>query len=110
MTEGTRANGINSAKNGCSYIVMSDRTGMNFRNSNMAGNTAKFFCKQAATGVVERYPVEVTAYYFDKDRKFVDAVYDRRDVNMCDKHIALVAKQRAKSAARAAKQAKAVKA
>jgi ribosomal protein S17E len=93
MNENTKINGINSAKDGCSYIVMSDRTGTNFRTSNVAGHTAKFFCKQTGTTTVEQYPVEVTAWHFDSNGKMVDAVWTRADVTMCEKHARIAEKK-----------------
>lgn len=94
-------NGINTK--GCSYIVMSDRTGNNFRNSNLAGNHAQFFCKKAATTTVEQYPVEAIPAHFNADKIFVDSVYEKHDVQMCDKHAALVAKRRAAYAKKGAR-------
>ena len=88
-----RTNGINA--NGCSYIVMSDRTGNGFRNSNLAGNHSQFFCKKAATTIVEQYPVEAIPGHFGADKIWVEAVWQKHDVQMCDKHSALVAKRRA---------------
>jgi hypothetical protein len=99
-------NGINSAKNGCSYIVMSDRTGTFYRTSNVAGSTAKFFCKNAATGIVEQYTVEVTPSTWTAEGKFVRAVTAEVDVAMCEKHIAIVAKKRERAAKWRAQQAK----
>jgi hypothetical protein len=86
-------NGINA--NGCSYIVMSDRTGNNFRNSNLGGNHSQFFCKKGATTTVEQYPVEVVPGHFGANKIYVEAVWQKHDVQMCDKHAALVAKRRA---------------
>jgi hypothetical protein len=94
-------NGINGK--GCSYIVMSDRTGNNFRNSNLAGQHAKFFCKQASTTTVEQYGVEVTPAHYGADKIWVDAVWQKHDVQMCDKHASLVAKRRAAYAKKGAR-------
>ena len=99
-------NGINSAKNGCSYIVMSDRTGTFYRTSNVAGSTAQFFCKKAATGIVEQYTVEVTPSTWTAAGEYVFPVTTEVDVAMCEKHIAIVAKQRVRIAKWHARQAK----
>ena len=93
MNENTKINGINSAKDGCSYIVMSDRTGLGFLRSDLAGHVSQFFCKQTGTTVVEQYPVEVTAWHWGADKKPVEAVWTRADVMMCEKHARIAEKK-----------------
>lgn len=96
--------GVNHAPNGCSYIVMRDHTGWAV-NTNVRGDTAKFFCKKAAVGVVEQYKVEVSPATW-VDGKYVLPPTALVDVRMCEKHIKTVAGQRARAAKWEARQAK----